>query len=121
MAAALLYEQLFWRMGIPVTASPMGAGDDAHAMVLAELWLEDESLLKDPDVSQIIQQVLRESPDRAKYYLSHVDPLPPEEVPHLGWPVFWWIVSMIAAILIPVALMVVAYMLTEVLPFPLTG
>jgi hypothetical protein len=46
MAAALLYEELFERMGIPVTASPMGTGADAHATVLAELWLEDESLLQ---------------------------------------------------------------------------
>ena len=114
-----MYEQMFREANIPITAMVAEAGSDLYTPgATAELWLEDEALLDDPEVRTLIQNVLH-GPDReASIEMPTLLPeVEPEQPPGISWPVSWWIMVTVGTIVgIPLLVFLVVYVVKAVLP-----
>lgn len=89
------FEQLFHDAGIPVTAMAAETGESITGPGSpAELWLEDETLLRDRDVRQIIEDLLNPHAPDPDIDSSPVMPsVAAEHTPGFSWPVGWWLLA----------------------------
>lgn len=112
MALAKYYEQLLRGAAIPVTASYGLTGLGLYEQV-AELWIEDERLLADPDVSHTIAEVLRGQVDEAEVTLAAAtaEPVQAESRVGPGWLAFWFNSSLLMTFGLPLLILVVTYLL----------
>lgn len=94
-----MYESLFREAGIPVTSMAGLTGLEVASVGPVELWLEDDSLLGDPDLAAFIDDVLnRDHSAEAETGLTALPPVEPEIPPSASWPGFWYVVSLVASL-----------------------
>lgn len=94
-----MYEAMFRQAGIPVTSVAAITGISAATIGPAELWLEDESLLEDPELAAFIDDVLnRDHSKDADAGQTTLDPVEPESPPTASWPSFWYVVALVASL-----------------------
>src|SRR5688500_2311310 len=85
---ALMYERELRATGVPVVSVPNDLGGFAAS---ADLWLEDGSLLDDPDARELIGQVLASQSAPTDGVPDALEAVAYEEAPTYRWPFQWWV------------------------------
>jgi hypothetical protein len=112
MSLGLMYQNLFLQAGIPVRAEDTG---HVYAPGPADLWLEDPSLLDDPDVAKMIDQAFKRPPDQ-ELPLSAMPPVELEQPPSAAWPPFWMAAAILMAFLVPALIAVAVWLAWKAVP-----